>query len=533
MTRSPCHPLRSEDSSLSRDLFTTQAFSPAPQPQEIDNSNGTTMPALADLFPPGISDYYHDFRHQGLETLPVPRAFPLWPGLPNSSEFYQHPRSHQNEISLSDKAFADVFGNLMGDSSVEVPSWSYEDLREPTPSLNSSIQGCRQYQFNVDNCTKSPGPNTTMLHPSHVFGYPTPPLDQSASSSKRRHNGITSAPYSNRTQSYQSCTAPEPQLIQPHVDSSSTCSTPPLQKSENASPQNPRCSAEIEGKDCSSLMNGEESDGDRSVNSEPYATLIFKALKSAPGHKMVLKEIYEWFETNTDKARNHSSKGWQNSIRHNLSMNGVRVVLFPWFSSMDMANKAQAFKKVDQIPPRDEAKKGFIWVLEPSAIKEGVKSTTRYRKSMSNKKVAKSSHPAPERQRSGVKGGKAARKALKVRRSTPFDESGPQSVQDAPMESVETLLHNNTRHPLTPTSLWTPESTNSFLATPSRSLTPMKTEQIAFSYGDIAGVTCDIPAGPLFSDEYSQNHDPPMGLHAFEHGNALTTDALCRGDQRN
>ena len=70
-------------------------------------------------------------------------------------------------------------------------------------------------------------------------------------------------------------------------------------------------------------MNGDETDADGGGNSEPYAQLIYRALKSAPEHRMVLKEIYEWFEKNTDKAIDTSSKGWQNSIRHNLSMNGV------------------------------------------------------------------------------------------------------------------------------------------------------------------------------------------------------------------
>ena len=67
----------------------------------------------------------------------------------------------------------------------------------------------------------------------------------------------------------------------------------------------------------------DDSDGEGSTHVEPYAQLIYRALKSAPGHAMVLKEIYEWFEHNTDKAKNAGSKGWQNSIRHNLSMNGV------------------------------------------------------------------------------------------------------------------------------------------------------------------------------------------------------------------
>lgn len=65
------------------------------------------------------------------------------------------------------------------------------------------------------------------------------------------------------------------------------------------------------------------SDEDGSSTLEPYAQLIYRALKSVAGHAMVLKEIYEWFEKNTDKAKDPSSKGWQNSIRHNLSMNGV------------------------------------------------------------------------------------------------------------------------------------------------------------------------------------------------------------------
>jgi hypothetical protein len=73
-----------------------------------------------------------------------------------------------------------------------------------------------------------------------------------------------------------------------------------------------------------SLLNDGESDADASENAEPYAQLIYRALRDAPGYGMVLKDIYDWFEKNTDKAKNPSSKGWQNSIRHNLSMNGVR-----------------------------------------------------------------------------------------------------------------------------------------------------------------------------------------------------------------
>jgi hypothetical protein len=55
---------------------------------------------------------------------------------------------------------------------------------------------------------------------------------------------------------------------------------------------------------------------------EPYAKLIYRALMSAPNHSMVLQEIYQWFRDNTTKGSS-DSKGWMNSIRHNLSMNAV------------------------------------------------------------------------------------------------------------------------------------------------------------------------------------------------------------------
>ena len=54
-----------------------------------------------------------------------------------------------------------------------------------------------------------------------------------------------------------------------------------------------------------------------------YAQLIYSALMEARDNRMVLKDIYRWIERNTDKASNPDFKGWQNSVRHNLSMNKV------------------------------------------------------------------------------------------------------------------------------------------------------------------------------------------------------------------
>lgn len=54
----------------------------------------------------------------------------------------------------------------------------------------------------------------------------------------------------------------------------------------------------------------------------PYSQLIYQALKETEGHRLQLQDIYAWFEKNTNKGKDQG-KGWQNSIRHNLSMNAV------------------------------------------------------------------------------------------------------------------------------------------------------------------------------------------------------------------
>lgn len=59
------------------------------------------------------------------------------------------------------------------------------------------------------------------------------------------------------------------------------------------------------------------------VNEPCYARLLYGCLLQAPGHTMKLKEIYAWIRCHTHKARDPRNTGWQNSVRHNLSMNAV------------------------------------------------------------------------------------------------------------------------------------------------------------------------------------------------------------------
>ena len=67
---------------------------------------------------------------------------------------------------------------------------------------------------------------------------------------------------------------------------------------------------------------------DESSGDKPYARLIHEALMQAPGHRMMLREIYDWFVQNTTKPSESGTNGWQNSIRHNLSMNQVSNLQF-------------------------------------------------------------------------------------------------------------------------------------------------------------------------------------------------------------
>ena len=72
----------------------------------------------------------------------------------------------------------------------------------------------------------------------------------------------------------------------------------------------------------SSVAGETPSDAGSIAQDEPYAKLIWRAFKSVPTNSMTLQDLYQWFRENTFKAKGEG-KGWQNSIRHNLSMNAV------------------------------------------------------------------------------------------------------------------------------------------------------------------------------------------------------------------
>ena len=130
---------------------------------------------------------------------------------------------------------------------------------------------------------------------------------------------------------------------------------------------------------------------------------------------------------------------------------------------------------MEQVSATDETKKGYIWVLEESALTEGVKSTTRYRKHNPNKKVGKGETAVPQRQRSGAKGGKAARKSAKMRRSSRMDEPRPFSLEeDAPAVFNSTSMMES--------HSFSSDSTPYYLQTSTPPVEPLLPEDHHYSY---------------------------------------------------
>lgn len=139
----------------------------------------------------------------------------------------------------------------------------------------------------------------------------------------------------------------------------------------------------------------------------PYSLLIYQALRSAPGMKLPLQGIYSWFEKNTAKGKDQNSKGWQNSIRHNLSMNA-------------------GFEAVRQESAKGKKAVNF-WRLTEEAAKNGIQSTTRFRKANCKKTTGSDPPVTSQRQRSGAKGSKAMKNTpAKHRIDEPRKEPYPQ-----------------------------------------------------------------------------------------------------------
>lgn len=317
MTKPACRPILSSAPHPFPDLRLCGSKPTFPETQEVNNSTGITMPALIGPSQSTLSDHCYGFRNTTSEPLATPKTIPVWKGLESSSNDCHLPSRHRSKYDRPDEHYSYSLGSPTARREGGSP-WSEPDSCETSPpsffppSTDSYYQYSGPQAFGVgDSQWHAPD------YASHLDDYPTPQSNLSLSPPQqaRGHIGRSGryvAPSGSTTVKQEFGDIPPFGIPFPQ----------PLGVPSLGQPGSPY--QHDVGKQ-ESLDECDDSDEDGSAHGEPpYAQLIFRALRSAPGHAMVLKDIYRWFEKNTDKAKKGST-GWQNSIRHNLSMNGVRL----------------------------------------------------------------------------------------------------------------------------------------------------------------------------------------------------------------
>lgn len=492
-----CHFQSPDLSNKPNDLNPDNLLTPRESPM-TDSGSQTIMPALLVNRASALSEHSHDALHHftgQAYTSPEPPF--IWPKSGHSAALGQTSFGYRTEPSSSAIYSRTCFGDLENQAKGG-DKWSIGSQQLPTPfsSLTSSFNNS---SFETEQeLAPSFQPNSeiqppVLPTPSHQSQLP-PWMDFSTASAfdetsarpryNPPHHAYDTAP--SFSQSFYATSADLRTPTQPKLRR-------PSQRTERPAPLD------------------SESEGEGKQGEPPYAKLIYRALMDAPEHQMVLKDIYEWIAQNTDKARDPAFKGWQNSVRHNLSMNG-------------------AFRKVPHVDPSNKAKKGFIWVLEPSAVGAGIESTTRYRQKTVGKRSDNVDHADPKRQRSGRKGGRAARKSAKMKRSALLDhDSRYARYPESHPNSTFHALPDEPLHQASPHQDWNGTSGLPYYLTP-----PLSSTQTSFSetgiydYGGMTenletqqnGTVFDRQDQPLFGQPFgsgceSMHHDD-SGIIKFE-----------------
>ncbi|KAJ8276268.1 hypothetical protein COCON_G00080200 [Conger conger] len=135
-----------------------------------------------------------------------------------------------------------------------------------------------------------------------------------------------------------------------------------------------------------------------------YSALIAMAIQRAPEQRITLSQIYQYVADNFP-FYNKSKAGWQNSIRHNLSLN-------------------DCFKKV----PRDEDDpgKGNYWTLDPNCEKMFDNGNFRRKRKRKSDSQAVSSGEGGSTSAESGEGSRGS--SPKIRSSSSTPERGPSPI---------------------------------------------------------------------------------------------------------
>ena len=129
--------------------------------------------------------------------------------------------------------------------------------------------------------------------------------------------------------------------------------TSPLDANDRSSIKKPKLDEDGSSLPLPSSLPTPEDDGGKPPYS--YAQLIGMAILRAPNRRLTLANIYKWI-SETFSYYQVSESGWQNSIRHNLSLN-------------------KAFEKKER--PKDDPGKGNYWAIKPGSEAQFLKEKPR------------------------------------------------------------------------------------------------------------------------------------------------------------
>ena len=300
--------LPNNTSDLNPDIRLTPSESPM-----IDSASRITMPTLFGNSAPLLSGHSHDgLHHFPTQAYLSPESSFTWPRSEQSVSFEHTSFDCRTESNSSALHSRNCLGDIEDQAKGEWNIGPHQQLPTPFPSLSSSFNNNNNNSFEAETGLDPP----PLLESAIRAPFLSTPTHQSqlppwtGFTNTNGYEETRTRPRYNPPQAYSYDSTP------------SFASSLYATSSDLRTPTQSKLHGPLSGTHRSAHIDS-ESESEGKQTEPPYAKLIYRALMDAPEHQMVLKDIYEWIARNTDKARDPAFKGWQNSVRHNLSMNGV------------------------------------------------------------------------------------------------------------------------------------------------------------------------------------------------------------------